>query len=916
VQLAELPTGTLTFLFTDIEGSTRLWENAPEAMKVAIARHTELVVTNVDANGGIVVRSRGEGDSTFSVFQDAADAVRAACSLQRSLSNEAWPDGAAIRVRAALHTGTGEIFGRDYNSSDVNRCARLRAIASGDQTLLTKATYDRVIHSVSGGIGFKDLGPHRLKDLNRAEHVYQLTHPDLRESFPPLQSLDSFPNNLPPQITSFIGREAEIKEVTELLSTTRLLTIMGSGGCGKTRLSLQVAAQVLEQFPDGVWFIELAPLTDPNLVPQVVGHTLAIREEPGKTMIQSLCAYLEARSALLVFDNCEHVVASCAELAHEFLSRCGKITMLASSREALRVYGETTWRLPSLSLPDNYEHSRARTLESTNESTNLLKFEAINLFVERARAVLPGFMLTNQNAADVAHICRTLDGIPLALELAAARVKVLTVDKIASRLEDRFRLLTDGNRTAPTRQQTLRALIDWSYDLLTDRERLLLARLSVFAGGWDLEAAEAVCDSVEVEKYGGEDLHTSAPPHFHIDILDMLSQLVDKSLVIVDERPGGVGRYRLLETLRQYGRDKLSGLGEEAAVLSRHSEYYSGIANKAAPHLISSDQIEWLGLLETEHDNLRSVLDRCRGSSATAGLGLALATDLWRFWFIRGYFGEGRDWLRSFLTLSENAERSIGRGRALTGEGRLAICLGDGESAALSLAEALSIQTAHDDRLGASVSYMSLGVMSAMNQDFPEAKRAFERGLVIQREIGDKRGTAISLSNLANVAIYQGDLPGARELLDESLVLSTEISDTQAIATALNNLGHVAAKQADYIAARSYFTSSLALCKQLGYKSGIADCTEELAKLAAELQEAERASVLFAVAGNLRETLNLPLPPVEQAVCERHLAVVREILPKETFESSWSEGAGMSIDEAVAYALGDASPVDAGAAVP
>jgi predicted ATPase/class 3 adenylate cyclase len=893
--LAELPTGSLTFLFTDIEGSTRLWEDSPEAMSLALARHVEIIVENVEIYGGVVVRSRGEGDSTFSVFKDAANAVAAASAMQRALHGQKWPVGADIRVRAALHAGIGELFGRDYNSGDVNRCARLRGIASGGQTLVTRAIYDEVAATHNGDICFKDLGLHRLKDLKRAEQVFQLCHPDLPDVFPPLRSLDSFPNNLPPQITSFIGRDAQIQDVLALLEISRLITIMGTGGCGKTRLSLQVAAQALERFPDGAWFIELAPLTDARLVPHIVANALGVREEPGKSLMESLCSHLENRSALLVLDNCEHLVDSCAELAHEFLTKCARVRMIATSRSALRVYGETTWRLPSLSLPQEAGRSRGKT----DRSTSLLQFEAITLFVERSRAVVSSFALTDQNAEYVARICRMLDGIPLALELAAARIKVLSVDQIAHRLSDRFRLLTDGNRTAPNRQQTLKALIDWSYDLLSDEERLLLARLSVFSGGWDLVAAETMCSDIESGIRNDR-------------VLDLLSDLVDKSLVIIDEREGGAGRYRLLETLRQYGREKLAAMGGETAALTRHSEYYAALAEVAEPHLVGTEQVEWLTVIENEHDNLRAVLDRSRnGGEVGARLGLSLSGALWRFWFVRGYFGEGREWLRTYLALPVNSPRDRLRSRALTGEGRLAVCLADREFAGRSLEEALSIQTETGDKLGASVSFMSMGVNAAMNEDFPEAGRVFEQGLRIQREIGDKRGTAISLSNLANVAIYQNDLARARSLLDESLALSTEIQDTQGIATALNNLGHVAAKQFDHAAARSYFMSSLALCKQLGYKMGIADCTEELAKLAAELQEAERASVLFAVAGNLRHTLNLPLPPGEQAVCDRHLAVVREILPKEQFESSWSEGSGMSIDEAVAYALGDAKVVTA-----
>jgi class 3 adenylate cyclase len=490
-----LPTGTVTFLFTDIEGSTRLWEQHPEAMEAALIRHDELAARIIQQHEGSLVKHRGEGDSLFAVFARAADAVAAALTLQQVLRAEPWPateghpEGMPLQVRVALHTGDAAFRDGDYFGAAVNRCARLRAVAHGGQILLSSATQELVRDALPEEIRFQDLGEHRLRDLARPERVFQLLHPDLPADFPPLSSLNTLPNNLPQQVTSFIGREKEMAEVRRLLSTTRLLTLTGSGGTGKTRVSLQVAADLLEGDGDGVWLVELAPLADPSLVSQAVATALGVREEPGKPLSQTLVEFLKPKRLLLLLDNCEHLLSACAELAGLILRSCPGVQILATSREGLNIPGETTYRLPSLSLPD------PRQLPSTVESVS--QYEAVRLFIDRATAAVPAFAVTNQNAPAVAQLCVRLDGIPLAIELAAARVKAMSVEQINGRIADMFRLLTGGSRTALPRQQTLRAAIDWSYDLLSEKEKILLRRLSVFAGGWALEAAEQVCADPE-----------------------------------------------------------------------------------------------------------------------------------------------------------------------------------------------------------------------------------------------------------------------------------------------------------------------------------------------------------------------------------------------------------------------------------
>ncbi len=944
-----LPTGILTFVFTDIEGSTRLWDEHPDAMKQAHARHMGIITSSVESHNGVVVRSRGEGDSTFAVFTHAPDAVRAVVAFQKELESEPWPEGVRLKVRVAMHTGSGEITGRDYNSTDVNRCARLRGIGAGGQILLTRATFDGVRDNLPDGVTLKDLGCHRLKDLKRAEQVFQVSHADLPDEFPPLRSLDSFPNNLPRQVTSFIGRDKEMEEVKRLLTASPLVTIQGAGGCGKTRLSIQVAANILDQFPDGAWVVELAPISDPALVPQVAANALGVREEPKKPLIDTLCSYLESRTLLLVIDNCEHLIDASARLAEAILQDCPGVKIIATSRERLRIAGENAWRLPSLAVPASGGHPLART----NTASTVEKFDAVRLFVERAQTVAPSFSVSTQNAADVTQICRRLDGIPLAIELAAARVNVLTVDQIAQRLDDRFSLLTTGHRTALPRQQTLTALIDWSYDLLSNDERTLLARLSVFAGGWTLEAAERVCGSdelLELVNIGGPTQYSSAQPlqdsqvrrglpsrqsskprrrferlrrsegvrwseglegfeRLGHSILDLLTQLVDKSLVVAEEHEDGVGRYRLLETLRQYGRVKLDKSGETDATRARHTAYYLSVVEEAEPNLVGPEQVAWFEKLETEHDNLRAALEFCSKVEAdqpgqVADVGLRLAGSLSRFWFVRGYFVEGREWISTFLNLADGRTRE--RGRALTGFGRLALNQWDRDAARSSLEEALSIQEELGDGSGAATSLLCLGVLSAEAEDYHKADDLFERSLSLNRELGDHRGASMALINLANTAIFQKRWARARTLLDESLAVSTEISDTHGIATSLNNLGHVASMQEDFSSAHAYFMSSLALCKDLGFKAGIADCTEELAKLAAKQSLPHRASLLFAAADNLREELNLPLPPGERQVCDEHLAVVRTLMDDKEFEQAWSEGQALTLDQAVAYALDDA----------
>lgn len=485
-----LPTGTVTFLMTDVEGSTKLWEKYPERMRTVMSRHDSIATDVIGRSGGTLIKSRGEGDSLFIVFGRSSDAVAAALDLQRSLVAEPWPEETPVRVRMALHTGEADLREGDYYGQTVNRCARLRAIGHGKQVLLSSSAAQLARSALPVGAELLEHGQHGLRDIEGTEEVFQLLHPELPADFPRLRS--THPTNLPRQLTTFIGREKEIAEVRHLLlASVPLLTLTGSGGCGKTRLGIEAAGEMLTEYEDGVFLVELAALSDPALVPQTAAAAVGVREEPGRPILQTLTDFLREKRLLLLLDNCEHLLDACAQLAETLLKNSPKLQILASSREGLSIDGETSYRIPSLSMPE---------MKSNVTAGEIADFEAVRLFQERARAAQSTFTLTDQNASAVAQLCVRLDGIPLAIELAAARVKALSVEQIAARLDDRFRLLTGGSRTALPRQQTLRAMIDWSYDLLTPKEQTLLRRLAVFAGGWTLEAAEKVC----ADDVGGE----------------------------------------------------------------------------------------------------------------------------------------------------------------------------------------------------------------------------------------------------------------------------------------------------------------------------------------------------------------------------------------------------------------------------
>ncbi|HJT04532.1 MAG TPA: adenylate/guanylate cyclase domain-containing protein [Pseudonocardiaceae bacterium] len=593
---AYLPVGTVTFLLTDVEGSTFLWESAPDAMGAAIRRHYQLLDAAIALHGGVRPEEQGEGDSVVAAFACAPAALAAALDVQRAFGGERWPEGAALKLRIALHTAQAQLRDEvNYFGPAVNRCARLRAVAHGGQVVLSRTTRDLVCDQLPDGAELADLGVHRLRDLGQPEHVYGLAHPDLPAEFPPLRSLGTLSTNLPAELTSFIGRSTELAELSELLGQVRLLTITGAGGCGKTRLARHAAAASLGGHLDGVWWVELAQLEDAAFVPAAVIAAIGVRELPGQGPLGTLVAYLRARRALLILDNCEHLPGACAQLAEALLRGCPSLTVLATSRAPLGVPGETAWRVPSMSLPADARRAYREPVEV------LWRSDAVRLFVDRATQVRPDFQLTPANAPAIAQICAELDGIPLAIELAAAQVRVLASAQIAHRLGDRFQLLAGGSRAAVPRQRTLQASIDWSYELLSEGERTLLRRLSVFTGGWTLDAAEQVCGGTGVGGIDGA-------------VAQLLTGLVGKSLVTVAE-PGAEHdaevRYGLLETVRQYGAARLAEAGELDAMGERHFAYYVDLAERAEPAVLRAGKDDpILRRLATELPNLRAALER------------------------------------------------------------------------------------------------------------------------------------------------------------------------------------------------------------------------------------------------------------------------------------------------------------------
>ena len=727
-----LPTGTVTLLLADVEGSTQLWESQSAAMTEAVAHLNTTVDALVAEHAGVRPVEQGEGDSFVSAFARAGDAAACAIALQRA-------DLGPIRLRIGLHTG--EVQLRDegnYAGRTINKTARLRDLAHGGQTVMSSVTAELLEDGLPDGAWLIDLGRHTMRDLPKPIHVSQLCHSDLTIDFPPLRTVSSAATqHLPTQPTTFIGRGPQITEIIEILEENRLVTLTGAGGAGKTRLAIEVAGRIATVFSDGVWYVDLAPITHPEVVPVAVARALGLPDQPGRSIGDTLKAHIRDRQLLLLLDNCEHLLESCAVLVSGILAGCSRVTVLATSREPLLVPGELNWSVPSLSLAD----------------------EAVELFADRAHRARPDFVVGEDNSAFVTEICRRLDGMPLAIELAAARVRALSVKEIADSLHDRFRLLTGGARTAVRRQQTLRASVDWSHALLTEPERVLFRRLAVFMGGFHLVAAQAVAGATEVERF---------------QVLDQLSLLVDKSLVVAENASGST-RYRLLETVRQYALEKLGESGEADGVRSRHCAYFTSVARRLDTPA-RDDYEQLIEQAEFDIDNLRSAFTWCHENGDVTGT-VDLASSLQPLWLARGRFVEGLAWLDAALSNPDGsqAESTAGvRARALADKAVLNSWVDISASFDQAI-EALEIARAAEDPALTTRALTACACITAHDPD--RSRRYFDEAIGMARELGDSWRLSQILSRQAYGAFMVGDLRAIESVATEGRDIAEAIGD-------------------------------------------------------------------------------------------------------------------------------------------
>ena len=879
--MAEPPRGTITLLFTDIAGSTRLWQQHGAAMHEVIAGHDALVKTAVEAYGGTVFKTVGDG--VYTAFATAPDALQAALAIQRALAAE-WGVLGELRVRMALHTGAVEARDGDYFGLALSRAARLLAAGHGGQILLSLAAHELTCDTLPPEVALRDLGRHQLKDLARPEQIFQAIAPDLPADFPTLATLDRRPHNLPAQATPLVGREREIAQGLALLARpeVRLATLTGPGGVGKTRLALQLAAELVDVYPDGVWFVNLAPVTDPRLVASTIAQTLDVREARGTPLLELLAARLRERELLLILDNFEQVIAA-ADVVAELLAAAPRIKILVTSRMTLRLYGEHEYAVPPLSLPDP---KRLPTLE------RLSQYEAVRLFIERARAAKADFAITSTNAPAVAQICARLDGLPLAIELAAARIKLLTPEALLARLERRLGVLTGGARDLPARQQTLRNTIDWSYSLLDPAERRLFARLAVFVGGRTLEAIEAVCNP------GGE---------LGFDSLDGLASLLDKSLLLQEEGPGNQPRFVMLETLHEYAREKLEESGEAEEVRRRHAKYFLALAQRAEPELVGQDRVQWLARLVAEHENVRTAAETLAQQAEVEAL-LLIGKALWRFWLARGYISENRRWLETALMWEYTGPVML-RARALAAAGQLALYQGDLLPARRWHEESLALFRKLGDTRGVSMLLYDLSGVAVLQGDTDYAQQLGEESLALRRTLGHSSLIAHALSGLADIARHRGEYARARELLEEALTLERDSSlyplyDQLALAMVILEAG-------DYEGAEPLLVASLRAWQTEGDYYNIAVALAGLAGVAAAKRHGERAAVILGVVEPLLQRSQWTLEVADRRSLDHTTTLTRTQLGDVAFAAAYAAGRALSLDEALALALEPlpASPV-------
>ena len=895
--------GTITFLFTDIEGSTRLWEMYPAAMKPALALHDDILRTAIESNQGQLIKTTGDG--AHAGFPNALDAVNATLSAQRQFL---LPLGdLQLKVRMAVYTGEAEMRAGDYYGTAVNRAARLMSAAHGGQILVSNATAELLRDQMPQDAALRDLGEHRLKDLARPEHVFQLTHPSLPDEFPPLKSIDSFPNNLPIQLSTFVGREKEIGEIKSLLRTNRLVTLTGSGGTGKTRLALEVGTQELEVFAHGVWMIELAPLSEPAQIIPALARAFGLQEPTSTPLADLVANYLRSKQMLLMLDNCEHLIEACARLAEDLLHECPRLKILTSSREALGIAGEIAYHTPSL---------------KNDESTRL--------FVDRARAANPKFSLTDANAPAIAAICTRLDGIPLAIELAAARTRLMTPEQIAARLGDRFSLLVGGNRTALPRQQTLRALIDWSYDLLAVDEKRLLQFASVFVGGWTLDAFETVTEDPNA--------------------IENLEQLVNKSLVVTEES-GPQMRFSLLETIRQYAREKLldSGVTEVKRARSRHLNYFVKMAEAAVAHENGPEVVEVLDELELEQDNLRAAVEWSIENDPLSALRIAVILPM--FWGRRLSASEGYSWVKKALIRAEESFQPEStdalpylnaRATALLGEAAMAFQLGDNLAARTAIETSITLARkinhtetlAHALAMGATIcaflgdvhtaqtwsqeaislsrqhgfayvlaTSMFAEMLLAAIMDQPLPPGFEEETLRLARVSGNPWSLTLALTNIGRRKMASGQWVEAAQFLNESASLAKKIRGKSMYNMCRSEMGHLLRKQGNYAEAVAVYRETIQAYQDLGHRAAIAHELECLAFIAGAQNQMIRAATFLGAAEALRELIKSDMIPMEHREYDTVVSSLSNQMDGEEWANAWAEGRAMPMEQAIELAL-------------
>ena len=867
--MSDLPSGTVTLLFTDVEGSTRLLLRGGDDAARALAEHRRLLKSAFADAGGFEVDTQGE--SFLIAFADAGAAAAAATAAQRALAAHRWPSGSEVRVRMGIHTGTPALAEHGYAGFDVHKGARICAVAHGGQVVLSKAARE----SLDDAVELLDLGAHRLKDLEQPEQLFQLAEDGLPVEFPPLRSLSS--TNLPVPPNPLVGREQELAEVSALVRTdgVRIVTLTGAGGSGKTRLALEAAAAHVGEFRDGVYFIGLASVAEPERLAAAIAQPLGVREVAGVSLWETLAAEIRDRETLLVLDNFEQLVSASPFVA-TLVARAPRVKLLVTSRERLHVLAEREYPVPSLPLSD-----------------------AVALFAERARAVKPDFDPDAAGQELVAAICRRLDGLPLAVELAAARVRALPLPEILARLEQRLAFLTGGARDLPVRQQCLRAAIEWSHELLGEAEQTLFARLSAFVDGFELAAAEAVCSGS--------------------DVLGVLTSLCDKNLIALQDGLDARPRFAMLETIREYASERLDVRGEAADIRARHGAHFVALAEEGEAHLTDAEQATWLRVLEGDHENLRAALGWAADSSDAERLA-RLAGALWRFWLVHGHLGDGRRWIEAALDASGPAP-TLERAKLLLGASALALTQGDSDRALALAEERLEIcRSLGDSRATASALVALANVVSDAREHARAAELYAEAG-ALAAGVGDVRAMAGVSTNLAYLALGRRDWDGAAELAAEAVRLSTEISDTGGIALALLNLGLAEIHQARWHEAAATLDRSLGLYADLGYKDGISYCLEGLGAVVAFLGDDVHAAELLGAAAALRSEIDASLEPHERDLHDRTVAALTVQLSAAELDAARRRGSELSLASAVELGLAFAGrvvtePASGGAAQP